>query len=116
MTPPAKPAPAIEAGPPEPDPDGWSFQLDPPGEAKPEAEHQADIQRILANVGRHSRIARSSEAPNIAVAALDYATRGWSVFPVHGKRRPMLLWQPRVWQSRQASSRGPRPDRGKQGA
>jgi len=84
MTPPAKPAPAIEAGPPEPDPDGWSFQLDPPGEAKPEAEHQADIQRILANVRRHSRIGWSSEAPNMAVAALDYATRGWSVFPVHG--------------------------------
>src|SRR5215468_3577726 len=84
MTPPAKPAPAIEIGPPEPDLDGWSFQLDPPGEAKPVEEHEHDIKTILANVRRHSRIGRSIEAPNMALAALDYATRGWGVFPVHG--------------------------------
>jgi hypothetical protein len=84
MNPPAKPTPAIEAGPPESDPDSWCFQLDPPGEAKPLEEHEHDIKSILANVRRHSRIGQPGEAPNMAVAGLDYATRGWSVFPVHG--------------------------------
>jgi hypothetical protein len=76
--------PAIEVGPLDIDPDGWCFQFDPPGEAKSPEEHQRDLAAIRRNFERHRHVRPSSEIPgNMLAAALDYAGRGWAVFPVH---------------------------------